>query len=175
MKKVVFLLAAACLALNLCAQTQSLVFSKSGVGPLKAGAKMTNQNGCVLPASVDGFYDRVFCDANQFTGETEIICYKDDNPVLLVACNDADKAVAFSVLSANCSTAEGLSLNNTAAEIMAAGAVRKSAMEPVQNALYLNGVWFFFRESDGAPGKLSPSAKPWAMSNVNYTILEICF
>ena len=136
---------------------------------------MINQNGCVLPEAVDGFYDRIYCDNNEFSGELEIICYKNDEPVLLVSCDEANKATSFSVLSASCSTSEGLSLNSTAEEIMAAGAVKKSVVEPLKYALYLNGVWFFFKESDGSAGKISPSAKPWAMSNVNHIILEICF
>lgn len=167
------------------AADKRIVFSKAGVGPLKAGAKYTLGsdvlNKCSLPSSYAGLYDKIDCDRNQFDGAFEIRCLKGDEPALLAVCDDNDKVCTFAVLSPNCTTAEGLSINNTAAEILAGGGVDKS-WKLVDGSricwhyvLYLNGVYFLFKDSDGVNGKVKSSAKPVALSNKNFAFLDLEF
>lgn len=161
------------------------VFTKAGVGPLKAGAKYTLGpdvlNKCSLSSSYAGLYDKIECDRNQFDGSFEIRCLKGDEPALLAVCDENDKVSSFAVLSQNCCTAEGLSIKNTASEILAGGGVDKSwklvdgSRIHWHYVLYLNGVYFVFKDSDGVNGKVKSSAKPVALSNKKFAFLDLEF
>ena len=163
-----------------------ILFSTSGVGPLKAGAKYTLGpdvlNRCSLPSSYAGLYSHIDCDRNQFDGSFEIRCLNnDDEPILLATCGENDKVETFAVLSPNCKTAEGVSIHNTAAEILAKGA-SDASWKLVDGdrvywhyVLYLNGVYFLFKEGDGVNGKVKSAAKPIALSNKKYGILDLEF
>lgn len=167
------------------AKAARYVFTKSGVGPLKAGAKYTLGsdvlNKCSLPSSYTGLYDKIECDRNQFDGSFEIRCLNGDEPALLAVCDDNDKVSSFAVLSQNCCTAEGFSIKNTASEILAGGGVDKSwklvdgSRIHWHYVLYLNGVYFVFKDSDGVNGKVKSSAKPVALSNKNFAFLDLEF
>ena len=160
------------------AEAAGILFSKSGVGPLKLSA---NYEKTKLPASYKGLYDSVEYDRNQFDGALEIRCLKEDVATLLAMGDESDKVVSFAVTSSVCKTAEGLSVANTADEILAAGATNKSWKLVDGNyvtwhyCLYLNGVYFLFKSADGANGKPNASAKPIALSNVKHAILDLEF
>ena len=157
-----------------------LVFSKNGIGPLKAGAGMMKSGNLTIPDTYNGFYDRVIWDNNQFTGELEISCYDSNGVVLEIACDDENKVKAFAVYTPTCNTAEGLSTSSTAAEILAAGGVEKNnkmvegSWTTWEYRMYLNGVWFIFKDNvAGSNGKINPSAKPFALSSINYTFMML--
>ena len=179
MKRIILAVTTLFLALNVFAQEPTFVFSKTGVGPLKAGVKLVQSNKCTLPASVKGLYDSIDLDTNQFDGMYEIRCIKDDAATLIIVCDEANKAEKFAVLSPNCKTAEGFSVESTAAEIIAAGGVDKTTklvdgkMVTWYYSLYLGGVYYLFKSSDGVNGKIKSDAKPIGLSNFKYAILDL--
>ncbi len=164
------------------AKSSKLQITKDGVGPVKFGSVYTIPdvlNRCKLPEKYDQLYDKLYCDRNQFSGDFEIEGELAGQPALYVFCDEKDRVSCFAVTTPNVETAEGLSINNTAGEIQAAGATveKKSLYDGkkvmgYQYALSLNGLYFVFGEADVSAAGIKNNAKPLAISSKNFWALS---
>ena len=159
-------------------QVVKVPLSKDGVGPVKIGDKVAIPNSinrCKLPDTYPSLYDKLYCDRDQFVGNSEILCELGGQTSLQVFSDDNDKVYYFTVTTPNAVTADGLSLNSTAAEIRAKGAKtdKKSFYDNgveyrCDCFMLLNGLYFFFSKSDYVGNKIRDDAKPKAISNVQF-------
>ncbi len=172
MTKRILLAAAAVIGL-LCSCTSkeaSILMSKDNLGSVVMGESYTT-----VPETMAPLYTKAQSYYGDMTEVWEVMCLNEDQGAVRFLCDyEQDENLKYFILyTAGAKTQEGISLNSTAKEILAAGGEEctheTDPQLPADHYILLNGLYFYFDNTEAVEdGHIKADAKPYLVSNCQY-------